>query len=95
MAVYAAMVDRLDQNVGKLVDYLKSINEYEDTVFFFLSDNGPEAVDFTTYPIFPPATDWISETFDNSYENIGEQGSFIYYGERWDVSAAAIAFINL
>ena len=93
MAVYAAMVDRLDQNVGKLIDYLKSINEYEDTVFFFLSDNGPEAVDFTTYPIFPPATDWISETFDNSYENIGEQGSFIYYGERWaHVSAAAHSF---
>ena len=93
MAVYAAMVDRLDHNVGKLIDYLKSINEYENTVFFFLSDNGPEAVDFTTYPIFPSATDWIKETFDNSYENLGKQGSYIYYGERWaHVSAAAHSF---
>ena len=93
MAVYAAMVDRIDQNVGKLVNYLKSIDEYDDTVFFFLSDNGPEAVDFTTYPILPVATDWIAETFDNSYENLGNQGSYIYYGERWaHVSAAAHSF---
>jgi len=93
MAVYAAMVDRIDQNVGKLVNYLKSINEYDNTVFFFLSDNGPEAVDFTTYPILPVATDWIAETFDNSYENLGNQGSYIYYGERWaHVSAAAHSF---
>ncbi len=93
MAVYAAMVDRIDQNVGKLVNYLKSIDEYENTVFFFLSDNGPEAVDFTTYPILPVATDWIAETFDNSYENLGNQGSYIYYGERWaHVSAAAHSF---
>ena len=93
MAVYAAMVDRIDQNVGKLVNYLKSIDEYDNTAFFFLSDNGPEAVDFTTYPILPVATDWIAETFDNSYENLGNQGSYIYYGERWaHVSAAAHSF---
>ncbi|MBM89170.1 MAG: arylsulfatase [Gammaproteobacteria bacterium] len=93
MAVYAAMIDRIDQNVGKLVSYLKSIDEYDNTIFFFLSDNGPEAVDFTTYPILPVATDWIAETFDNSYENLGNQGSYIYYGERWaHVSAAAHSF---
>ena len=93
MAVYAAMIDRIDQNVGKLVNYLKSIDEYDNTAFFFLSDNGPEAVDFTTYPILPVATDWIAETFDNSYENLGNQGSYIYYGERWaHVSAAAHSF---
>ena len=93
MAVYAAMVDNLDQNIGRLINYLKSIGEYENTVFFFLSDNGPEAVDFTTYPILPAATDWIEETFDNSYENLGKDGSYIYYGERWaHVGAAAHSF---
>lgn len=90
MAVYAAMVDRLDQNVGILVEYLKSIDEYDNTVFLFLSDNGPESNDFTTYPIVPTATEWIAETFDNSYENLGKDGSYIYYGERWaHVGAAA------
>ena len=93
MAVYAGMVDSLDQNVGKLISYLKSIGEYDNTVFLFLSDNGPEAVDFTTYPYVPAASDWISETFDNTYENLGKDGSYIYYGERWaHVGAAAHSF---
>jgi arylsulfatase A-like enzyme len=83
MAVFAAMVDRLDENVGKLVNYLKSIDEYDNTVFIFLSDNGPEAVDFTTFPIFPPATNWIRENFDNSYENLGLEGSYQFYGGHW------------
>lgn len=40
MAVYAAMVDRVDQNVGKLIGYLKESGSYENTLIFFLSDNG-------------------------------------------------------
>tara|TARA_B100001094_G_scaffold14301_1_gene12434 strand:- start:2778 stop:4478 length:1701 start_codon:yes stop_codon:yes gene_type:complete len=93
MAVYAGMVDSLDQNVGKLISFLKSIGEYDNTVFLFLSDNGPEANDFTTYPYVPAASDWIASTFDNSYNNLGKKGSYIYYGERWaHVGAAAHSF---
>ncbi|HAH47048.1 MAG TPA: arylsulfatase, partial [Planctomycetaceae bacterium] len=40
MAVYAAMVDRVDQNIGKLVNSLKSSGQYENTLILFLSDNG-------------------------------------------------------
>jgi len=40
MACYAAMIDRMDQNIGKLVDYLKSIGKYENTLILFLCDNG-------------------------------------------------------
>ena len=40
MAVYAAMIDRVDQNIGKLVMFLKENDAYEDTLIFFLSDNG-------------------------------------------------------
>ena len=40
MAVYAAMVDRLDQNIGRLVSYLKEKGEFENTLIVFLSDNG-------------------------------------------------------
>jgi len=40
MAVYAAMVDRVDQNVGKLVAHLKDSGAYDDTLILFLSDNG-------------------------------------------------------
>lgn len=40
MAIYAAMIDRVDQNIGKLVGYLKESGIYEDTLIMFLSDNG-------------------------------------------------------
>ena len=40
MSIYAAMVDRVDQNIGKLVDFLKSDGHYDDTLILFLSDNG-------------------------------------------------------
>jgi len=40
MAVYAAMVDRVDQNIGRLLDFLKEKGVYENTLLLFLSDNG-------------------------------------------------------
>ena len=40
MAVYAAMVDRVDQNIGKLVTFLKAQQVFDDTLVMFLSDNG-------------------------------------------------------
>ena len=40
MAYYAAMVDRMDQNIGKLIDTLKRTGKYENTLIMFLSDNG-------------------------------------------------------
>lgn len=40
MAVYAAMVDRVDQRVGSLVQELKDRNVFENTLIIFLSDNG-------------------------------------------------------
>ncbi len=40
MAVYAAMVDRVDQNIGKLLDTLDRLEKTADTLIIFLSDNG-------------------------------------------------------
>ena len=40
MEVYAAMVDRIDQNVGRLVAELEAIGELDNTIFIFTSDNG-------------------------------------------------------
>lgn len=40
MAVYAAQVSCLDQNVGKLVDLLTSMKKLDNTLIIFLSDNG-------------------------------------------------------
>ena len=45
MAVYAAMIDRMDQNIGKLKAKLKELGQEENTVFMFLSDNGASSED--------------------------------------------------
>jgi len=45
MAVYAAMVDRMDQNIGKLISKLEELDVLENTVILFLSDNGASPED--------------------------------------------------
>ena len=43
MAVHAAMVDRMDREIGRIVEQLRQSNSYENTLIFFLSDNGASA----------------------------------------------------
>ena len=40
MAVYAAMVDRMDQSIGRVLQALKRLGQHDDTLILFLSDNG-------------------------------------------------------
>ena len=50
MATYAAMIDIVDQQVGRLVQTLKAEGIYEDTLIVFLSDNGACPFDLTRNP---------------------------------------------
>lgn len=43
MAIHAAMVDRTDKELGRVIDQLKEMDAYEDTLILFLSDNGASA----------------------------------------------------
>jgi arylsulfatase len=43
MAIHAAMVDRMDQEIGRIIDQLRDMGEFENTVIFFCSDNGASA----------------------------------------------------
>ena len=40
MEVYAAMIDNMDQGIGRIVDSLKGTGQFENTLIFFLQDNG-------------------------------------------------------
>lgn len=42
METYAAMVESIDINVGKMIEYLKQTGEYDRTFIVFMSDNGAE-----------------------------------------------------
>ncbi len=43
MEIYAAQVDSIDQNIGRLIARLKDLGQYENTLILFLSDNGCSA----------------------------------------------------
>ncbi|RKG53594.1 arylsulfatase [Acinetobacter cumulans] len=92
MEVYAAMVDRLDQNVGRVIDHLKKTGQYDNTIIIFLSDNGAEGAQLEALPVFgPDLATVISKYYDNSFENIGNGNSYVWYGEHWAQAATAPA----
>jgi arylsulfatase A-like enzyme len=43
LTVHAAMVDRMDREIGRLLDQLKAMNAFENTLILFLADNGASA----------------------------------------------------
>ncbi len=43
MAIHAAMVDRMDREIGRVVAQLKAMGAYENTLILFASDNGASA----------------------------------------------------
>ncbi len=43
MAIYAAMIEEIDKNIGKLVDALRERDQLDNTLILFLSDNGGNA----------------------------------------------------
>ena len=90
MAIYAAMADNMDYNVGKVLDYLKQTGEYDNTIIIFTSDNGAESTDTegVIQELLTPDqyVEW-QEKHDNSIENLGNANSMIGYGPGWsDVS---------
>jgi arylsulfatase A-like enzyme len=80
MELYAGMVDNLDYNIGRLIQYLKKIGEYENTLIVFMSDNGAAAEDFYYEDGFK---ELIRENHTDAYEAMGKPNSFISYGPQW------------
>lgn len=80
MEVYAAMVDDLDTNIGRLLAFLREKGELQNTVIVFLSDNGSDSFSLTKAP---EAIAAHARSFDNSLENIGRINSFDFIGPKW------------
>ncbi|WP_225444221.1 arylsulfatase [Echinicola arenosa] len=70
MAIYAAQVDRMDQNIGKLVDYLESKGELDNTLILFMDDNGACAEG-------GPMGGGPAEQLET------KEGYFLTYGQSW------------
>lgn len=88
MEIYAAMIDRIDQNVGRLVAQLKKSGDYKNTLFFFTSDNGPAAEGAELYGRLPGMAAYLAAQ-DHSYEAMGTKASSVFYGPNWAQVASA------
>lgn len=87
MELYAGMVENLDFHVGRLVEHLKAIGEYENTIFIVFGDNGAEGTDlFKMIAGSPGSRDYLyaamkwSQTHPNAW---GDPGSYVGYGPMW------------
>ena len=67
MAVYASQVDRMDQNIGRLISSLRSQGQLDNTVIFFLSDNGAASTNLHQFP----------------HAEIGSRACWSAYGKSW------------
>jgi arylsulfatase len=82
MATFAAMVDRMDRNIGRVVAYLKTTGQLENTLIFYLSDNGacgewdPFGFDVESGPKN------ILHTGDD-LKTLGSPESYASYGSGW------------
>lgn len=87
MELYAGMVENLDFHVGRLMDHLKEIGEYDNTIFIVFGDNGAEGTDlFKMIAGSPGSRDFLyaaikwSQTHPNAW---GDPGSYVGYGPMW------------
>lgn len=85
MELYAAMIEFMDDQIGRLIDHLKKSGKYENTLIVFISDNGAAGEDMAELvtKLAPAAKDWFETTFDNRPENWGRPGSCVEYGPAW------------
>lgn len=71
MAVYAAMIYRMDVGIGKVIDKLKEKGMYENTVIMIASDNGATDADIS------------GRKLNNPNVKAGQRGSYLSYLEPW------------
>ncbi|APU97340.1 arylsulfatase [Sphingobacterium siyangense] len=77
MEIFAAMVDRLDQTVGKLLKKLKDNGQLDNTLIVFLSDNGAPAEDLVR---------WFHGARLNTGP-VGTEGSFESQSKNWSYAS--------
>ncbi len=69
MAVYAAMIDRMDQNIGKVMAKLRQLGKADNTLVLFLADNGGCAETIHKTPDIPPGVMEGYHTVDAPWAN--------------------------
>ncbi len=71
MAVFAAMIDRMDQNIGKVIKKLKQERLFKNTIIIYLSDNGSCPFDSNRDFITPPGPADSYRTLGAGWATVG------------------------
>ncbi len=87
MEVYAGAIDNMDDNVARVLTHLRDTGQFENTLILFMSDNG--AAGFYGWQSEPLIKRF--KLADNSFDNLGRDGSMMYYGPGW-ASAGSTPF---
>ena len=80
MEIYAAMIEHMDMEIGRLTEHLRRTGQDNNTLILFFSDNGAEG---TNIGDLVNKNGWLNRTFDNSLANMGRQGSYVWLGAGW------------
>jgi len=88
MEVYAGMIDYMDQSIGRVLQHLRELDEYDNTLIVFMSDNGPSKTAILDYIALGGEAAEYFEQFDNSLENRGRPGSSTDIGPGWAYASA-------
>src|SRR3546814_13208881 len=86
MQAYAGMATAMDREIGRLVAHLKATGQYDNTVFVFLSDNGPEPTD--PYNRLRNRI-FLNIEYDTPFDNIGRRNSLSAIGPGRASAAAS------
>ncbi|MCA9060843.1 MAG: sulfatase-like hydrolase/transferase, partial [Planctomycetaceae bacterium] len=71
MEVFAAMVDRLDQNIGRLIQHLTDRGVLDNTILLFCSDNGACPFERTKGREFPASDSRSYWCYDVGWAHVG------------------------
>jgi arylsulfatase len=94
METYAGMVQRMDTQIGRVLDRLRETGELDNTFVIFMSDNVAEGLLLEAIPVITENIfDHISKYYDNSLDNIGRGNSYVWYGPRWASAATAPSWL--
>jgi len=87
MELYAALVENMDHHTGRLIEYLKSTGQYDNTLFIFFADNGAEGNDLARIVSGQKGTkDFLmySRVYSQTHSNAwGRRESTTTYGPAW------------
>ncbi len=92
MAVFAAMVHRMDYNIGRVVEYLESTGELENTLIMYLSDNGSCPYDSNRDFEYEPGDPAGFRTLSAAWANLGNT-PFKYFKQFGHEGGAHTHFI--